>query len=53
MTSDNFDEIKGHLLILPFYRSQTNACEGPLQKKAIKSEVEVLNTQNFHRIYLI
>ena len=26
----NFDEIRGHLLILPFYRAQTRAFEGPL-----------------------
>ena len=43
-----FDEIRGHLLILPFYRALTRASEGLLRKKAIKSEVEVLHTQNFH-----
>ena len=49
----NFDEIRGHLLILPFYRALTRASEGLLRKKAIKFEVEVLHTPNFHRICLI
>ena len=47
-----FDEIWGHLVILPFYRAQTRDFEGPLRKKAIKSEVDVLDTPNFHRIRL-
>ena len=48
-----FDEIRGHLLILPFYRALTRASEGLLRKKAIKFEVEVLHKPNFHRICLI
>ena len=48
-----FDEIRGHLLILPFYRALTRASEGLLLKKAIKFEVEVLHTPIFHRICLI
>ena len=39
-----FDEIRGHLLILPFYRALTRAFDGLLRKKAIKSEVEMLHT---------
>ena len=48
-----FDEIRGHFLILPFYRALTRASEGLLRKKAIKFEVEVLHRLNFHRIRLI
>ena len=48
-----FDEIRGQLLILPFYRALTRASEGLLLKKAIKFEVEVLQMPNFHRICLI
>jgi len=48
-----FDEIRGYLLILPFYRALTRASEGLLFKKAIKFEVVVLHTPNFHRICLI
>ena len=48
-----FDEIRGHLGILQFYRVQTRDSEGPLQKRAIIFEVEVLDTQNFHRTCLI
>ena len=44
-----FDEIRGYLLVLPFYRALTRASEGLLQKKAIKFEVEVLHKPNFHR----
>ena len=47
-----FDEIRGHLLILPFYRALTRASEGLLWKKAMKVEVEVLHTPIFHRIRL-
>ena len=36
-----FDEIRGHLLILPFYRALLRASEGLLREKAIKFEVEV------------
>ena len=43
-----FDKIRGHLLILPFYRAQTRVSDGLLWKKAIKSEVEVLHKQNVH-----
>ena len=48
-----FEEIRGHLLILPFYRAQAKASQGPLRKKAIKFEVEVLDTSILHRICLI
>ena len=48
-----FDEIRGHLVILPFYRAQTRDSEGPLRKRAIIFEVEVLDTPNFHRTCLI
>ena len=48
-----FEGIRGHLVILPFYRAQTRDSEGPLRKKAIKFEVDVLDTPNFHRICLI
>ena len=48
-----FDEIRGHLLILPFYRALTRASEGLPQKKAVRFEVEVLHTPNLHRICLI
>ena len=48
-----FDEIRGHLLILPFYRALTRASEGLLREKAIKFEVEMLHTPNFDRICLI
>ena len=47
-----FDEIRGHLVILSFYRAQTRDSQGPLQKKAIKFEVDVLDTPNLHRICL-
>ena len=40
-------------LILPFYRALTRASDGLLRKRAIKFEVELLNTPNFHRIGLI
>ena len=33
-----FDEIIGHLLILPFYRDQARALEGTPRKKAMKFE---------------
>ena len=46
----NFDEIRGHLLILLFYRALTRASEDLLWKKAIKFKVEVLHTPNFHRM---
>ena len=46
-------EIRGHLVILPFYRAQTRDSYGPLRKKAIKFEADVLDTPNFHRIRLI
>ena len=48
-----FGEIRGHLVILPFYRAQTRDFYGPLRKKAIKFEADVLDTPNFHRIRLI
>ena len=48
-----FDEIRGHLVILPFYKIQTRDFESPLRKRAIKFEVEVLDTPNFHRTRLI
>ena len=48
-----FGEIRGHLVILPFYRAQTRDSYGPLRKKAIKFEADVLDTPNFHRIRLI
>ena len=47
------DEIRGHLLILQFYRTLTSAPEGLLWEKAIKFEVEMLHTTNLHRICLI
>ena len=43
-----FDEIRGHLVILSFYRAQTRNSEVSLRKKAIKFEVDVLDTPNFH-----
>ena len=42
-----FDEIRGHLLILLFYRALTRASEGLLRKKAIIFEVEVLHRPKF------
>ena len=45
-----FDEIRGQLVIVPFYRAQN---KGPLRKKDIKLELEVLDTLNFHRKRLI
>ena len=48
-----FDEIRGHLLILPFYRALTRESKGLFWKKAIKFEVEMLHKPNFHRICLI
>ena len=41
------------LVILPFYRAQTKDFEGSLRKRAMKFEVEVLDTPNFHRTHLI
>ena len=49
----NSNEIRGHLLILLFYRALTKAPEGLLRKKAIEFEVEELHTPNLHRICLI
>ena len=48
-----FDEIRGHSVILPFYRAQTRHSDGPLRKRAMKSEVEVVDTPNFQRTRLI
>ena len=48
-----FDEIRGHLLILPFYRALTKASKGLRQKKALNLEGEVLHKPNFHRICII
>ena len=48
-----FDEIRGHLVVLQFYRAQTRDSKGPLRKKAIKFELNVLDTPNFHIIRLI
>ena len=45
-----FTEIRGHLLILLFYRDQTRASDVLLRKKAMKFEVELLDTPNLHRI---
>ena len=41
------DEIRGHLVILPFYRAQPETLEGPPRKRAKKFEVELLNIPNF------
>ena len=48
-----FDKVRGHLLILHFYRDHTRDSEGPLPKTAIKFEVEVLDTPNFLRRRII
>ena len=48
-----FDEVRGYLVILPFYMAQTRDSEGPLWKKAIKFEVDMLDTPNFPKIRLI
>ena len=48
-----FGEIRGHLVILPFDRAQTRDSWGPLRKKAIQFEADVLDTPNFHRIRVI
>ena len=48
-----FDEIIGHLVMLPFYRAQTRDSKGPLRKRAIEFELGVLHTPNFHRTCLI
>ena len=48
-----FDEIRGHLVILQFYRAWTRDSEGLLRKRAILFEVEVLDTPNFHRTCVI
>ena len=48
-----FDRVKRHLVLLPIHRAQTRHSEGPFRKKAIKCEVEVLDTPNFRRISLI
>ena len=42
-----FDKIKGHLLILVFYRAQTRVSKALLRKKAIKFEAEVLDTPTY------
>ena len=42
-----------YLIFLLFYSALTNASEGLPRNKAIKFEVEVLHTLNFHRICLI
>ena len=42
-----FYEIRGYLVIFPFYRAQTRNFDGPLRKRGIKFEVEVLHTPNF------
>ena len=44
-----FDKIRGHLVIFSYYSAQTTDPEGPLRKRAIKFEVEMLDTPNFHR----
>ena len=48
-----FDAIRGYFLILLFPRTQTTASEGLLMKKAIKCEVDLLETPNLYRICLI
>ena len=48
-----FDEIRGHLLNLLFYRTLTRASEGFLREKAVKFAVKVILTPNLHRICLI
>ena len=48
-----FDDIRGYLLILLFYRALTRASKGLLRKKDMKFEVEVLDTPNFRRVCLI
>ena len=48
-----FDEIRGHLVILPYYRAQTRDFEGHLSKRAMNFKVEVLEKPNFHRTRLI
>ena len=48
-----FDEIRGHLVILPFYRAQPRDCKGLLRKRGIEFERGVLHTPNFHTICLM
>ena len=48
-----FGEIRGHLVVLQFYRAQTRDSDGPLRKRAIQFEIEVLDTLNFQRPCLI
>ena len=48
-----FDEIRGHVVILSFCRAQIRDSEGPLRKRAIRFEVEVLDIPNCHRTRLI
>ena len=43
-----FDEIRGQLVILPFYRAQTRDSEILVRKRAVKFELEVLDTSNFY-----
>ena len=51
--NNNFDEIRGDLLILLFFRAQTRASKGPLRKNHTELEVEALDTPNFLKICVI
>ena len=48
-----FVEIRGHLEILPFHRTQSRNSESLHRNRAIIFEVEELDTQNFHRTCVI
>ena len=47
-----FDEIRRHIVILPFYKTQTKASGAPFRKKAIEFEVEIPDTPNCYTIVL-
>ena len=52
MKNNAFYKIRGHLVILPFYKTQTKASGAPLRKKAIEFEVEIPDTPNCYTIIL-
>ena len=46
------DEIRGHLVILPYDRAQTRDSEGSLRKRTMKFKEVVLDIPNVHRTRL-
>ena len=47
-----FDEIRGHLVILPFYRAQPRDCKCLLRKKGIEFEGGLLYTHQIFTQYV-